>query len=147
MKFLRNIKVHFLLQQREKQHFINSLEIDLLPLSLFTGEPFDTTQPMNYAVSNIICSIVYGSRFEYDDPQFTSLVDRTNRTIQLVGSPSIQVGFKLGLDNDWKKLYYIQTFIISISVFIRYIYVFSNSCITCSRGSVNGLPIGTRWRL
>ncbi|KAL6095523.1 uncharacterized protein ACO6RY_09432 [Pungitius sinensis] len=54
-------------------------------------EPFDTTQPMNYAVSNIICSIVYGSRFEYDDPQFTSLVDRTNRTIQLVGSPSIQL--------------------------------------------------------
>ncbi|KAM8831500.1 cytochrome P450 2K1-like [Spinachia spinachia] len=55
------------------------------------GEPFDTTQPMNYAVSNIICSIVYGSRFEYDDPQFTSLVNRTNRTIQLLGSPSIQL--------------------------------------------------------
>ncbi|XP_032398643.1 cytochrome P450 2K1 [Etheostoma spectabile] len=57
----------------------------------FKGEAFDTTQPMNYAVSNIICSIVYGSRFEYDDPEFTSLVDRTNRNIELVGSPSIQV--------------------------------------------------------
>ncbi|XP_038582470.1 cytochrome P450 2K1-like [Micropterus salmoides] len=57
----------------------------------FKGEAFDTTQPMNYAVSNIICSIVYGSRFEYDDPEFTSLVDRTNRNIQLAGSPSIQV--------------------------------------------------------
>ncbi|XP_038582469.1 cytochrome P450 2K1-like isoform X2 [Micropterus salmoides] len=56
----------------------------------FKGEAFDTTQPMNYAVSNIICSIVYGSRFEYDDPEFTSLVDRTNRNIQLAGSPSIQ---------------------------------------------------------
>uniref|UniRef100_A0A3B4WYB6 Cytochrome P450 2K1-like n=1 Tax=Seriola lalandi dorsalis TaxID=1841481 RepID=A0A3B4WYB6_SERLL len=55
------------------------------------GEAFDTTQPMNYAVSNIICSIVYGSRFEYDDTEFTSLVDRTNRNIQLAGSPSIQV--------------------------------------------------------
>ncbi|XP_056261444.1 cytochrome P450 2K1-like isoform X1 [Seriola aureovittata] len=55
------------------------------------GETFDTTQPMNYAVSNIICSIVYGSRFEYDDTEFTSLVDRTNRNIQLAGSPSIQV--------------------------------------------------------
>ncbi|XP_033934478.1 cytochrome P450 2K1-like [Pseudochaenichthys georgianus] len=55
------------------------------------GEAFDTTQPMNYAVSNIICSIVYGSRFEYDDAEFTSLVDRANRTIQLVGAPSIQV--------------------------------------------------------
>ncbi|XP_070704955.1 cytochrome P450 2K1-like isoform X1 [Pempheris klunzingeri] len=57
----------------------------------FKGEAFDTTQPMNYAVSNIICSMVYGSRFEYDDPEFTSLVDRTNRNIQLVGSPSLQV--------------------------------------------------------
>nr|XP_046228804.1 cytochrome P450 2K1-like [Scatophagus argus] len=57
----------------------------------FKGEAFDTTQPMNYAVSNIICSIVYGSRFEYDDPEFTSLVDRTNRNIQLVGSPSLQL--------------------------------------------------------
>ncbi|XP_034004040.1 cytochrome P450 2K1-like isoform X3 [Trematomus bernacchii] len=55
------------------------------------GEAFDTTQPINYAVSNIICSIVYGSRFEYDDAEFTSLADRTIRTIQLVGSPSIQV--------------------------------------------------------
>uniref|UniRef100_A0A8D0CST7 Cytochrome P450 2K1-like n=1 Tax=Sander lucioperca TaxID=283035 RepID=A0A8D0CST7_SANLU len=54
----------------------------------FKGKSFDTTQPINYAVSNIICSIVYGSRFEYDDPEFTSLVDRTNRNIQLGGSPS-----------------------------------------------------------
>ncbi|XP_054473937.1 cytochrome P450 2K1-like [Anoplopoma fimbria] len=55
------------------------------------GEAFDTTQPINYAVSNIICSIVYGNRFEYDDPEFTSLVDRTNRNIQLLGSPSVQL--------------------------------------------------------
>lgn len=45
-------------------------------------------------MSNIICSLVYGSRFQYDDSEFTSLVDRTNRIIQLVGSPSIQVGFR-----------------------------------------------------
>ncbi|KAM7368360.1 hypothetical protein PAMP_014583 [Pampus punctatissimus] len=57
----------------------------------FKGEAFDTTQPMNYAVSNIICSMVYGSRFEYDDPEFTSMVDRTNRNIQAAGSPSIQL--------------------------------------------------------
>uniref|UniRef100_A0A3Q1JJI3 Uncharacterized protein n=1 Tax=Anabas testudineus TaxID=64144 RepID=A0A3Q1JJI3_ANATE len=37
------------------------------------GEAFDTTQPINCAVSNIVCSMVYGSRFEYDDTEFTSL--------------------------------------------------------------------------
>ncbi|XP_034384146.1 cytochrome P450 2K1-like isoform X1 [Cyclopterus lumpus] len=56
----------------------------------YKGKSFDFTKPMNCAVSNIICSIIYGSRFEYDDPEFTSLVARTNKNIQLVGSPSIQ---------------------------------------------------------
>ncbi|XP_076612271.1 cytochrome P450 2K1-like [Chaetodon auriga] len=55
------------------------------------GEPADTTQPISYAVSNIICSITYGSRFEYDDPEFTSLVDRTYRNMELFGTPSIQM--------------------------------------------------------
>ncbi|KAM4529386.1 cytochrome P450 2K1-like [Fundulus diaphanus] len=55
----------------------------------FKGAPFETMQPINYAVSNIICSMVYGSRFEYEDPEFTSMVDRTNRSILLSGSPSL----------------------------------------------------------
>ncbi|XP_076612268.1 cytochrome P450 2K1-like [Chaetodon auriga] len=57
----------------------------------FKGEAFDTTRSMNYAVSNIICSIVYGSRFEYNDPKFTTMVDQANKRIQLVGSPSMQL--------------------------------------------------------
>ncbi|XP_072296428.1 cytochrome P450 2K1-like isoform X2 [Eucyclogobius newberryi] len=57
----------------------------------FRGRAFDTTEPMNRAVSNIICSLVYGSRFEYDDPEFTTLVSYTNRNLQLLGSPSVQV--------------------------------------------------------
>ncbi|XP_068454929.1 cytochrome P450 2K1-like [Clinocottus analis] len=54
-------------------------------------EPFNLTQPINCAVSNIICSIIYGSRFEYDDPEFTTLVERTKRNLHLVGSPSLQL--------------------------------------------------------
>ncbi|CAB1330209.1 unnamed protein product [Coregonus sp. 'balchen'] len=55
------------------------------------GKAFDTTQPINYAVSNIICSIVYGSRFEYSDPRFRRSVDQANEAIQLGGSVSIQL--------------------------------------------------------
>lgn len=58
---------------------------------LLSGEPFDTTKPVNRAVSNIICSLVYGYRFEYGDSEFTSLVDRTNKFLEVGGSPSIQV--------------------------------------------------------
>ncbi|KAL3979392.1 pogo transposable element with ZNF domain [Sarotherodon galilaeus] len=57
----------------------------------FKGEAFDTNQRLSYAVSNIICSIVYGSRFEYNDPEFTSLVDRVSRGAKLLGSPSVQM--------------------------------------------------------
>ena len=46
---------------------------------------------MNYAVSNIICAIVYGSRFEYDDPKFMAMVNRANENIRLAGSASVQV--------------------------------------------------------
>lgn len=66
-------------------------KVPLFFIVAVSGEPFDTTQPINYAVSNIICSMVYGSRFDYDDPEFTSLVDRTNTMIQIAGSPSIMV--------------------------------------------------------
>uniref|UniRef100_A0A673N1R2 Cytochrome P450 2K1-like n=1 Tax=Sinocyclocheilus rhinocerous TaxID=307959 RepID=A0A673N1R2_9TELE len=55
----------------------------------FEEKPFDTTQPVNYAVSNIISSIVYGSRFEYTDPQFTEMVDRANENVRIGGSISI----------------------------------------------------------
>ncbi|XP_030646575.1 cytochrome P450 2K1-like [Chanos chanos] len=57
----------------------------------FEGKPFDTTQPVNYAVSNIISAIVYGNRFDYNDPQFKAMVNRANENIRIVGSPSLQV--------------------------------------------------------
>ncbi|XP_019201263.1 cytochrome P450 2K6 isoform X5 [Oreochromis niloticus] len=67
----------------ECQHLIDIFEN-------FKGEAFDTTHPIIYAVSNITCSIVYGSRFEYNDPEFTSMIDRVNRNAKILGSPSIQ---------------------------------------------------------
>ncbi|XP_074512753.1 cytochrome P450 2K1-like isoform X2 [Sebastes fasciatus] len=55
------------------------------------GQPFSPARSINYAVSNIIGSIVYGSRFEYSDPEFTSMVERANENLRLAGSPSIQL--------------------------------------------------------
>ncbi|KAJ3600276.1 hypothetical protein NHX12_031262 [Muraenolepis orangiensis] len=55
------------------------------------GKPFDTDKAVNYAVSNIICSIVYGKRYQYDDKEFTTRVERALTHTQLLGSPLIQV--------------------------------------------------------
>nr|XP_033505294.1 cytochrome P450 2K4-like isoform X2 [Epinephelus lanceolatus] len=60
-------------------------------LKKFKGEALDMTQPIHYAVSNIICSMVYGNRFEYDDPQFTYMLECMSTRVKLAGSPSIQV--------------------------------------------------------
>ncbi|CAN9507824.1 unnamed protein product [Ophioblennius macclurei] len=60
-------------------------------INKFKGEAFDTTKIMNYAVSNVICLFVYGRRYEYDDPEFSSLVDFALRRLELLGSPSVKL--------------------------------------------------------
>lgn len=62
------------------------------------GKPFSPTESLNNAVSNIISSMVYGSRFEYSDPAFTRMAERAKENIQLSGSPSMQVTLCLSLD-------------------------------------------------
>lgn len=57
-----------------------------------TGEEFDTSRPVNYAVSNIVSAIVYGKRFDYADPEFQVRVDRANEIVAITGYASIQVG-------------------------------------------------------
>lgn len=79
------------MESPQLREFDKKKKVNLFFIVGVSGEPFDMTRPINYAVSNIICSMVYGSRFDYDDPEFTSLVDRTNTMIQIAGSPSIMV--------------------------------------------------------
>ncbi|KAM9392249.1 cytochrome P450 2K1-like isoform 2-T2 [Pholidichthys leucotaenia] len=55
------------------------------------GKPFNTARPLNHATSNIISSFVYGSRFEWNDPRFQSMVQRSSETISLAGSRPIQL--------------------------------------------------------
>ncbi|XP_029984442.1 cytochrome P450 2K1-like isoform X1 [Sphaeramia orbicularis] len=59
-------------------------------LKKFKGEPCDPSQLLTNAVSNIISSMVYGSRFDYEDPEFIALIDRMSRSIKLMATPSMQ---------------------------------------------------------
>ncbi|XP_072014447.1 cytochrome P450 2J4-like [Amphiura filiformis] len=38
------------------------------------GQPFEPTHLFGNAVSNVICSVVFGKRFDYDDPEFKDLL-------------------------------------------------------------------------
>uniref|UniRef100_W5KHS0 Cytochrome P450 2B4-like n=1 Tax=Astyanax mexicanus TaxID=7994 RepID=W5KHS0_ASTMX len=55
------------------------------------GKPFYPIHPIMNAVSNIICSIVFGDRFEYDDRRFAELLEIINENIRFSGSPVAQI--------------------------------------------------------
>ncbi|XP_077305195.1 cytochrome P450 2K1-like isoform X2 [Lithobates pipiens] len=69
------------------------IQDELLPLiekfKSHNGKPFDTNIIMNSAVSNVICSIMFGKRFEYDDPVFKKLIEIFGENARLVGTPKI----------------------------------------------------------
>ncbi|XP_066548414.1 cytochrome P450 2J2 isoform X2 [Amia ocellicauda] len=50
------------------------------------GRPFDPQFTINNAVSNIICSVVFGDRFEYSDSRFQDLLRLIDEAIFLDGS-------------------------------------------------------------
>ncbi|NXD49421.1 CP2K1 protein, partial [Corvus moneduloides] len=55
----------------------------------YHGKPIDTKMILNNAVSNVICSILFGERFEYDDPVFLALLKLINQNTKLLGSPMV----------------------------------------------------------
>uniref|UniRef100_A0A3B4UAD2 Cytochrome P450 2K1-like n=1 Tax=Seriola dumerili TaxID=41447 RepID=A0A3B4UAD2_SERDU len=84
---LTNLKQSGMGKRENEERIIEESQylIDVFELS----KAFDTTQPVSYAVSNIICSFVYGNRFDYDDQNFRSAVDQAKKNTQLMGSPSL----------------------------------------------------------
>ncbi|XP_062818193.1 cytochrome P450 2G1 isoform X1 [Anolis carolinensis] len=57
-----------------------------------SGLPFDPTFLLSCTTANIICSIVFGKRFEYEDKIFLSMLDLTNKIFFELSTP-------------WAKLY------------------------------------------
>ncbi|XP_035997290.1 cytochrome P450 2J2-like [Fundulus heteroclitus] len=55
------------------------------------GKPFSGQTLINNAVSNIICCLVFGNRFEYDDKEYLTILDNLNEIFRLQGSFWVQV--------------------------------------------------------
>ncbi|XP_078670780.1 cytochrome P450 2U1-like isoform X1 [Branchiostoma floridae x Branchiostoma belcheri] len=47
------------------------------------GQPYNIKHMLQDAVSNIICSIVFGKRFEYGDPEFLWLIEVLNDNVEI----------------------------------------------------------------
>nr|XP_025038049.1 cytochrome P450 2G1-like isoform X1 [Pelodiscus sinensis] len=55
------------------------------------AEPFDPTYFLSRAVSNVICSIVFGNRFDYEDKEFLSLLQMMNESFREISTPWSQL--------------------------------------------------------
>ncbi|XP_075043083.1 cytochrome P450 2C23-like [Mixophyes fleayi] len=55
------------------------------------GVPFDPTFLLSLAVSNVICSIVFDERFDYEDKEFLSKLALIQETFRIVSSPWAQI--------------------------------------------------------
>ncbi|KAJ8362791.1 hypothetical protein SKAU_G00116220 [Synaphobranchus kaupii] len=88
---ISNLREFGMGKRRSEEKIIEESRCLIEVFENFKGEPFNTTQPVNYAVSNIICAIMYGSRFDYADPSFQKMVDGANENIRLAGSAEIRL--------------------------------------------------------
>ncbi|RUS79918.1 hypothetical protein EGW08_012306 [Elysia chlorotica] len=66
----------------------------LTALSQLSGSPIEARTLTITAVSNIICSIIVGKRFEYDDAYFTKFMDIMNEQVRLFAANSLATVFR-----------------------------------------------------
>ncbi|KAG1935495.1 cytochrome P450 2Y3 [Pimephales promelas] len=66
--------------QEESEHLLKSFEET-------RSKPVDPVFFMSRAVSNVICSLVFGQRFDYDDKSFLHLLQIISRLVRFVSSP------------------------------------------------------------
>ncbi|KAE8585699.1 hypothetical protein XENTR_v10021413 [Xenopus tropicalis] len=55
------------------------------------GTPFNSTYLMTLAVSNVICSVVFGERFDYQNETFLSVLALLKDTFKIITSPWTQL--------------------------------------------------------
>ncbi len=63
-------------------------------LSRKAGQVFDPRKLITNAVSNVICSVVFGKQYSYDDPEFRELLGIAERHIRLAGAGGAQAFVK-----------------------------------------------------
>ena len=66
-------------------------EVDLLLKRVRSrnGQPHDITKEIRLAVTNVICALVFGSRYELDDPEFTKFMEINDTILNTLAAGSV----------------------------------------------------------
>ena len=66
-------------------------EVDLLLKRVRSrnGQPHDITKEIRLAVMNVICALVFGSRYELDDPEFTKFMEINDTILNMLAAGSV----------------------------------------------------------
>ncbi|XP_026101272.1 cytochrome P450 2M1 [Carassius auratus] len=75
------------IEERVREEAENLVEM----FKKFEGSAFSPAEMLMNAVSNVICNIVFGHRFEFEDPQFKSLLRTVNAYFSILSSPLGQI--------------------------------------------------------
>uniref|UniRef100_A0A8C4R1H1 Uncharacterized protein n=1 Tax=Eptatretus burgeri TaxID=7764 RepID=A0A8C4R1H1_EPTBU len=78
-------------QRSIEEHIIKESSFLLQQIGHHEGEPFEPFDSLNSAVANIICSMLFGQRYEYDDEKFVQLLHLLNEDFVLLGNASAKV--------------------------------------------------------
>ncbi|XP_038059930.1 cytochrome P450 2J6-like [Patiria miniata] len=62
-------------------------------MSALNGKPFDPKPLLINAVSNVICSVIFGKRYEYADGEFKNLLSMLGENAKLFGSGGAMIFF------------------------------------------------------
>ena len=57
--------------------------------------PYDITDVIMMATCNIICAVVKGQRYDYDDPEFKECLDMSRNLMKLIGTNNPVFVFRL----------------------------------------------------
>ncbi|XP_072041972.1 cytochrome P450 2U1-like [Amphiura filiformis] len=78
-----------------KRSFEEQISVEVRALceeiSAFKGESFNPRKLLANAVSNIICAVIFGKRFEYSDTAFHELLVLLDRTLEIAGAGSAEL--------------------------------------------------------
>ena len=64
-------------------------------IAQLANKSFDPRHYFTNATSNVICSVVFGKRFQYSDPSFTQLLDLLDENVYLTGASGLVLFFPL----------------------------------------------------